>query len=276
MGKMEQFNYGHQIGSEFPHRQSALATENYSAIVEALLASDFPESMTFKTFYKSTLNDHILNLMLEILGDEFEFIIRGFIKNTTYVTNNSLLYSEYFIPQNSESGKIPFGEFAIGANQSGLTATQAAFRYTSALLYPMYETNYLEYYGNAHYYLVPNLLMEKIMAQKISLISEDAVLSKLSFLRQEQLQSLHIAMKKLEDTKDPKVVVATHISSTFLLGDVYTNYLLKLYLEEPAHFFKLLRALIKGEINIMDYFKEYGVSLENSKVVDSYLELLKR
>ena len=267
-----------KTSNKFLEFQSELATENYREIIKALRAKRFPQEIKFSAISDESLNNYILELMLEILGGEYEVPIFKFLRNTTYTEREDELFAKSIdtIIKSDDTSYVDSTKFELSSARSSLTVPLAARQYTAALLSSVTHQREVDFYGNVHYYLVPRIVMEKIVAKEFSLVMQADLWTNLQTLRQKEQLPLLEAVAKLERAQASAANKAAHISFMHTLGDVYGNYLFRLYLEEPTHFLNLFRRLIKGGINLQEYFKIYGVSLENPQVVDSYLELLKR
>jgi hypothetical protein len=222
----------------------------------------------------------VLDIMSDILGDEYKHQIRDFQQITKNVQSNRDFEGDFCYDCNEDYTKTIPIEFQISNLGTPLSLVACSHEYTHGLISPRQGYEFNDYFGNIHNYEFPSVMMERIFAIKLGELLKEDIIGKVTTIRQSDSAEHALWMSltaRMDNDPESQMVSAfiQHETYSYILADVYSTYLKELYLEDPLHFLKLYRKLIKGELNIPDYFKEYGLGFSDN-ITRHYLKELKR
>jgi len=273
----------YDYNDEFTEFVFSRGKKNYDNIFKTLLnLPTIYENTPFKTYDETALNEIVLIIMSDILGNEYQAKIKEYLKISVN-SRSAHSFGSYFEVYQQDGQEIA-KKFRIANRNTGAGAVAMGHEYTHGILLPKNGINFNSYYGNIHYKELPSMMMERIVATKFDALTSDVVTPIMTLLRQESSaeqarQIVHFegeADLYRTESAEQLAVYQLHKGYGYIVCNIYTTYLHELYLNDPLHFLKLFRSLIKGEINLPEYFKKYGLGLNNNEIKDLYLKGLKR
>jgi len=268
------------IDNSFLELESDKGMDNFDNLIDDLIYYPELESLGFNIFELSGLEELVVEIMTQILGNDYEEDLRDFVNITeSYDSDNPMEgFTGFFVGLAEFPILRSFHIANLGTSASAVTMShEFTHGFTIRAAYMLND-----YLGNIHYDEFPSIMMEKMFTNEFAKYSDDDIESKITTIRHDICShSAHIMLDHIrnEDVLDEyEETIAKHmyhLGYGYIVCDTYATYLYNLYKDDPKKFLKFYRALIKGEINLKDYFKKYDVSFENDKVLDTYIKSLK-
>lgn len=234
------------------------------------------EKHNFKKRSEEELADINLEILKEIAGNFYMPSIQNMIQNTKYFKKrNAPMDAMLFYQMNN--GAIQNMEIRITNAQDYIGIFLAIHEYQHALLL---EKNmpYNQMYGNIHYHEFPSIFVEKIAAQYV----EEEVGEK-DFQRVAERIRLRDDYQHVTVTNYPFLssrlsllteYYAAHQGATYILSDMYATRLFDLYKQDKVTVLSAYRRFLKGEISILQLFKDFDISIKNNETYFGYQKKL--
>jgi len=272
-----------EYNREYLEFNSEKGIDNFDVILNSLYYHVDSEEMDFNSFGDSIIGKlYTFNIMTNILGDEFRSEISKFISLTQWYESKENHHEGLIYHSGGAlDEQLALSHFRIANIEKSIGAVTASHEYVHGLLLSKTGPYLNKYFGSIHYYELPSMLMEKIFANKLVSITNDEVDFKMTIIRNgaSACNAMEI-IEKMNKEEDPDEEVEHlnrfigHLNYGYVISDVYATYLYRIYLENPILFLQSYRTLISGDINLLDYFKKYNVSLANDEVKDTYVKSL--
>jgi len=254
----------------------------FDEILNELLMYDADiNSLKFKTFGKVQWKKHILNLMLELLGEEYKDLLEEFME-ITYKTDQPIHVFDcatYYEP--NFFGYPTINEFEIAYLNKSIGLAALSHEYAHGIVLPRSSHLLNDYFGNLHYFEFPSIMTERMFTEKLVDISKDEIDKKMNMVRYED--SGYHANTIISNTNFPEELCdeskkltdfSHHEHYGYIISDIYSTYLFDIYMNDKIGFLKTYRKMMSGEMNILDFLKKYDVRLERPKVKNTYIKSL--
>ena len=258
--------------------------DNFDDILDKLTRYKAPEMNFYNIKSVGSAKNFILEIMVDILGEGLRNKIANFISITEWYEDYEKPFNG-FINYSMLFGTPILEGFNIANINKSIGLVAAAHEFTHGLVLPKEGILFNDYFGNLHYEEFPSMMMEKIFAHKLEIFTYDNIAQKMVMIRNYANYCIAFdIMENIENKEKEENIGEYHeqlinfsnqIYYGYIISDVYATYLYEIYLDNPDKFIKIYRSLIKDEINLLDYFKKYDVSLERNEVKDVYIKSLK-
>lgn len=272
--------------TKFEELEFSKGKRNYTKITKELLKNNFQSPLEFK--YLTFSLDELKTLLSETLNKIFDNRYKEQIQylSSLIIPKKNIMPFEATLVENFKNGILVPEKIFICAQLTSVDIISTAHEIIHAMLtkYAMYEFNNI--LNNVHYKEFLSILVEYITCYELSkLIKEDKIIEKHNVIRMEHNKaqvSENEAAQSLKDKlysfplTEQKIMEGyieyqAHNSYGYVLSDIYSDYLIDIYKQEPQTLINIISSVIDGQKCISNLLSQYKLNLSNNDIVFKFV-----